>query len=92
MGSRAACFSDRARKRASSANGRSLTELNALCGGARVAAVIRSGQVRYDLDASSILNPGDTVVLIGSADSLAQALLVFAEDAEPATEAAPAGD
>ena len=36
-------------RRGSEAAGRSLTEMNALCAGARVAAVIRGGQVRYDL-------------------------------------------
>jgi K+/H+ antiporter YhaU regulatory subunit KhtT len=66
--------------------------MNALCDGARVAAVIRSGQVRYDLDASSVLNAGDTVVLIGAADSLAKALHVFTEDAARPSEAAPIGD
>jgi CPA2 family monovalent cation:H+ antiporter-2 len=79
-------------RRASEAAGRSLTELNALCGGARVAAVIRQGEVRYDLDASSILAVGDTVVLIGSADSLASAANVFREESVKAGEAAPIGD
>jgi CPA2 family monovalent cation:H+ antiporter-2 len=79
-------------RRGSEAAGRSLTELNALCGGARVAAVIRGGQVRYDLDASSILNPGDTVVLIGSAESLASAAGVFREDEARTSEPAPTGD
>lgn len=78
-------------RRGSEAMGRSLTELNALCGGARVAAVIRGGVVRYDLDASSILDPGDTVVLIGSGDALATAVNVF-RDAPAAVEPAPAGD
>jgi CPA2 family monovalent cation:H+ antiporter-2 len=76
-------------RRGSQADGRSLTELNALCAGARVAAVIRGGQVRYDLDASSVLSSGDTVVLIGSADPIAKATLVFRE---PQPEAAPVGD
>ncbi|HEX6313809.1 MAG TPA: NAD-binding protein, partial [Gemmatimonadaceae bacterium] len=67
----------------SEAIGRSLTELNALCDGARVAAVIRGGVVRYDLDASSILDSGDTVVLIGSAESLASAAGVFREREAP---------
>ena len=67
-------------RRGSQAAGRSLTELNALCGGARVAAVIRQGQVRYDLDAGSVLSPGDTVVLIGSGDALSAATKVFRED------------
>lgn len=79
-------------RRASEAAGRSLTELNALCGGARVAAVIRHGEVRYDLDASSILAVGDTVVLIGSADALASAANVFREQPVRAGEAAPIGD
>jgi CPA2 family monovalent cation:H+ antiporter-2 len=79
-------------RRASEAVGRSLTELNALCGGARVAAVIRQGEVRYDLDASSVLAVGDTVVLIGSADALASAASVFREDSVRAGEAAPIGD
>jgi CPA2 family monovalent cation:H+ antiporter-2 len=68
-------------RRGSQANGRSLDDLNALCGGARVAAVIRGGEVRYDMDASSSLSVGDTVVLIGSADALSKAMPVFAENA-----------
>ena len=72
-------------RRGSQAAGRSLTELNALCGGARVAAVIRQGQVRYDLDAGSVLSPGDTVVLIGSGDALSAATKVFREDAARTT-------
>jgi CPA2 family monovalent cation:H+ antiporter-2 len=76
-------------RRGSQADGRSLTELNALCAGARVAAVIRGGQVRYDLDASSILSSGDTVVLIGGADPIAKAMLVFKE---PQPEVTPVGD
>jgi CPA2 family monovalent cation:H+ antiporter-2 len=79
-------------RRGSEASGRSLTELNALCAGARVAAVIRQGQVRYDLDASSILNVGDTVVLIGSAESLASAAGVFREDEARTSEPAATGD
>jgi CPA2 family monovalent cation:H+ antiporter-2 len=79
-------------RRGSRADGRSLTELSALCDGARVAAVIRKGEVRYDLDASSTLTPGDTVVLIGSADALGSALKVFREDSIKAGEAAPIGD
>ena len=80
-------------RRGSQAAGRSLTELNALCGGARVAAVIRSGQVRYDLDAGSVLSPGDTVVLIGSGDALSAATKVFREDAARTTgETAAIGD
>jgi CPA2 family monovalent cation:H+ antiporter-2 len=79
-------------RRGSEAAGRSLTEMNALCAGARVAAVIRGGQVRYDLDASSILDVGDTVVLIGSADSLASAAGVFREDEALTSEPAPTGD
>lgn len=67
-------------RRGSEAVGRSLSELNALCGGARVAAMIRAGEVRYDLDAASILNVSDTVVLIGTADALATAVNVFRED------------
>jgi CPA2 family monovalent cation:H+ antiporter-2 len=80
-------------RRGSQADGRSLTDLNALCGGARVAAVIRQGQVRYDLDAGSVLSPGDTVVLIGSGDALAAATKVFREDAARTTgETAAIGD
>jgi len=80
-------------RRGSQADGRSLTDLNALCAGARVAAVIRQGQVRYDLDASSSLAVGDTVVLIGSADSISSALNVFREDAVRTTgETAVIGD
>ena len=79
-------------RRGSEAASRSLTELNALCAGARVAAVIRQGQVRYDLDASSILNVGDTVVLIGSAESLVSAAGVFREDEARAGEPATTGD
>jgi len=80
-------------RRGSQASGRSLTELNALCGGARVAAVIRQGQVRYDLDAGSVLSPGDTVVLIGSGDALSAATKVFREDAARTTgETAAIGD
>ena len=78
-------------RRGSEAAGRSLTELNALCGGARVAAVIRGGQVRYDLDASSILSMGDTVVLIGSAEALAAATKVF-ESVTQTGETAAIGD
>ena len=79
-------------RRGSEAAGRSLTELNALCAGARVAAVIRKGEVRYDLDASSVLAVGDTVVLIGSADALASAINIFREDSVKAGEVAPIGD
>jgi monovalent cation:H+ antiporter-2, CPA2 family len=79
-------------RRASDAVGRSLTELNALCGGARVAAVIRDGEVRYDLDASSVLAVGDTVVLIGSGESLASAATVFRDGAVTADETAATGD
>jgi CPA2 family monovalent cation:H+ antiporter-2 len=79
-------------RRASTAVGRSMTELNALCGGARVAAVIRGGQVRYDMDASSILSAGDMVVLIGPAESLAAALKVFQQDVSKTGEAAAIGD
>src|SRR5262245_6154732 len=75
-------------RRGSKAAGRSLTETTALCAGARVAAVIRGGQVRYDLDAGSILTPGDTVVLIGSGDALASAIKVFREDVARTGEAA----
>jgi CPA2 family monovalent cation:H+ antiporter-2 len=78
-------------RRGSEAAGRSLTELNALCGGARVAAVIRGGQVRYDLDASSVLSTGDTVVLIGSADALSAATKVF-ESVTQTGETAAIGD
>jgi CPA2 family monovalent cation:H+ antiporter-2 len=69
-------------RRGSQAAGRSLTDLNALCGGARVAAVIRGGEVRYDLDASSSLAVGDTVVLIGSGDAVGTASKVFSEHDE----------
>jgi CPA2 family monovalent cation:H+ antiporter-2 len=79
-------------RRASTAVGRSMTELNALCGGARVAAVIRGGQVRYDMDASSILSAGDMVVLIGPAESLAAAVKVFQQDVSKTGEAAAIGD
>jgi len=79
-------------RRGSEAAGRSLAELNALCGGARVAAVIRQGEVRYDLDASSVLAMGDTVVLIGSADSLASAINVFREPTRTTGETAVVGD
>ena len=77
-------------RRGSQADGRSLTELNALCAGARVAAVIRAGQVRYDMDASSCLAIGDTVVLIGSADALSKAMGVFAECAPSVMAEVPA--
>ena len=77
-------------RRGSQADGRSLTELNALCAGARVAAVIRAGQVRYDMDASSCLAIGDTVVLIGSADALSKAMGVFAEGAPSVMTDVPA--
>ena len=79
-------------RRGSQAEGRSLTDLNALCDGARVAAVIRGGQVRYDLDAGSILSRGDTVVLIGSGDALAKAMKVFREDGARTGETAAIGD
>ena len=79
-------------RRGSQASGRSLTELNALCGGARVAAVIRAGQVRYDLDESSTLSVGDTVVLIGTGDALESAIKVFREDSAKTGEAAAIGD
>ncbi len=79
--------------RASAAAGKSLNDMNALCGGARVAALIRGGQVRYDLDATSILSVGDTVVLIGPAESLAAAIKVFSQDAAATRgEAAAIGD
>jgi len=45
-----------------------------------VAAMIRGGTVRYDLEPTSRLVEGDTVVLIGSAESLAGATGVFQED------------
>lgn len=76
-------------RRGSTAVGRSLTELNVLCRGARVAAVIRGGEVRYDLDGSSTLAPGDTVVLIGSADALAAATGVLAENVASHAATAP---
>jgi K+/H+ antiporter YhaU regulatory subunit KhtT len=80
-------------RRSSEAVGKSLNDLNALCGGARVAAVIRGGQVRYDLDATSSLSVGDTVVLIGPAESLAAAIKVFSQEATTATgETAAIGD
>lgn len=63
--------------RGSAAAGKSLVELNVLCRGARVAAMIRGGTVRYDLEPASRLVEGDTVVLIGSAESLASATAVF---------------
>jgi CPA2 family monovalent cation:H+ antiporter-2 len=78
-------------RRGSQAAGRSLTETNALCGGARVAAVIRGGQVRYDLDAGSILAPATAVVLIGTGDALASAIKVFREDVARTGEAAAIG-
>jgi CPA2 family monovalent cation:H+ antiporter-2 len=68
-------------RRGSRADGRSLDDLKVLCAGARVAAVIRDGQVRYDLEASSSLALGDMVVFIGSADSLSKVMGVFAEGA-----------
>jgi len=67
-------------RRGSAAAGKSLQELNVLCKGARVAAMIRGGTVRYDLEPTSRLVEGDTVVLIGSAESLAGATGVFQED------------
>jgi CPA2 family monovalent cation:H+ antiporter-2 len=68
-------------RRGSKADGRSLDDLKVLCAGARVAAVIRDGQVLYDMEASSSLALGDMVVFIGSADSLSKALGVFVESA-----------
>jgi len=65
-------------RRGSGIAGKSLEELNVLCRGARVAAMIRNGEVRYDLEPASALVEGDTVVLIGTADSLASAATVFA--------------
>ena len=53
-------------------------------------ALIRGGQVRYDLDATSLLSVGDTVVLIGPAESLAAAIKVFSEEAAPAPGATAA--
>ena len=80
-------------RQSSAAVGRSLNDMNALCGGARVAALIRGGQVRYDLDATSFLAAGDTVVLIGPAESLAAAIKVFSQDAAAAAgETAAIGD
>lgn len=80
-------------RRSSEAVGKSLNDLNALCGGARVAALIRGGQVRYDLDATSILSQGDTVVLIGPAESLAAAIKVFSQESATTTgETAAIGD
>jgi monovalent cation:H+ antiporter-2, CPA2 family len=79
-------------RRASEAVGKSMNDLNALCGGARVAALIRGGQVRYDLDATSILSVGDTVVLIGPAESLAAAIKVFSQEAATTGETAAIGD
>jgi monovalent cation:H+ antiporter-2, CPA2 family len=76
-------------QRGSPASGRTLTETNLLCAGARVAAVIRGGNVRYDLDASSVLNVGDTVVLIGSADSVQKASAVFRESPANAGSSVP---
>lgn len=66
--------------RTSPAAGRSLDELRVLCKGARVAAMIRDGQVRYDLEPASKLVVGDTVVLIGSADALAGAKAAFSAE------------
>jgi len=67
-------------RRGSAAAGRSLDELQVLCKGARVAAMIRDGQVRYDLEPSSSLVVGDTVVLIGSADALSGAKAAFTDE------------
>jgi CPA2 family monovalent cation:H+ antiporter-2 len=75
-------------RRGSGAVGRSLQELNVLCKGARVAAFIRGGKVRYDLESSATLAEGDTVVLIGSADMLAGAASVFQEAGAAGEEAA----
>jgi CPA2 family monovalent cation:H+ antiporter-2 len=66
-------------QRGSPAAGRSITETTVLCAGTRVAAIIRGGNVRYDLDTSSILDIGDTVVLIGSGESLSKASAVFVQ-------------
>ncbi len=72
-------------RRKSPAVTRPLKELQLMCGGARVAAVIRSGQVRYDLDDSSVLEAGDTVVLLGSAEAIAAAAQLFRGDAPTGT-------
>jgi CPA2 family monovalent cation:H+ antiporter-2 len=69
-------------RRGSGAAGKSLDELQVLCKGARVAAMIRNGEVRYDLVPSSTLVEGDTVVLIGNKDALAGATDVFSAPAD----------
>ena len=62
--------------------------------GASVAAVIRQGDVIYDMDHTAPFAPGDTVVLVGSAEALAAAATLFTaaadEDDEPVTAREPA--
>lgn len=74
-------------RRGSPAAQKTLSELNVLCGGARVAAVIREGKVRYDLDAGSVLVAGDAVVLLGHGEAIAAAAAVFRSDRTATGEA-----
>jgi CPA2 family monovalent cation:H+ antiporter-2 len=64
-------------RRNSPATQKSLSELNVLCGAARVAAVITAGQVRYEFVESSTLVAGDTVILLGNADAIGRAAALF---------------
>lgn len=58
--------------------------------GVRLAALIRRGEVRYDVPAETTLTPGDTVVLVGSADALAHAAPLFREPGTGMTGEVPA--
>jgi CPA2 family monovalent cation:H+ antiporter-2 len=54
----------------SAAEGQPLRDLRDCAPGARMAALIRNGEVRFDLDDASPILSGDTVVLLGTAESL----------------------
>jgi CPA2 family monovalent cation:H+ antiporter-2 len=73
--------------RGSEVEGRPVREVRDCAPGARIAAVIRDGQVRFDLDDDAPVVAGDTVVLLGTADSLKAA----AERLSPREEGKPEG-
>jgi CPA2 family monovalent cation:H+ antiporter-2 len=56
--------------RGAAAEGQPIRELRDCVPGARLAALIRQGQVRFDLEDEAPVLAGDTVVLLGTADAL----------------------
>jgi CPA2 family monovalent cation:H+ antiporter-2 len=56
--------------RGSAAEGRPISEFRECAPGARIAALIRRGEVQFELEDTSPLLAGDSVVLLGSADAL----------------------